>query len=520
MDPLSADSASPQGSVPSLQAQQDAAGLGTEATSQPIAKPLPEPEQTQLPTNSTLPTAAGAAPSSKADPSLPPDLAARQQLLIQADQLYQKGQREAAEALYQQAKEPFPGQSNVLPLAEPIFAPTSLPRAGQVYWRESEAGLQQKLQTRIFVPLGLLVKEYPQFVPGHLRLAEALTAAGKPEEALEVMTQAASLYPNQPEVQKGLIQQQAQGKKWLDAAITARQFTLLNPDHADALAFSQLAETYQQKFEARLRSDITNNTIGSVVTGALGIALTGNPLSGLSTLQTSILLLRGETAVGNAIAERTQRRLPMIEDAEVQAYVDRIGSKLTRLTGRPLDYQFYVINDEKLNAFALPGGKVFINGGAILKSQSEAELAGLMAHELSHAVLSHGFQLVTQSSATGGVTKFLPFVGGLLGNLAEADYSRDMEQQADLMGTRLLVSAGYAADGLRNLMVTLQQEEKGPLLPWFSSHPLSQDRIHYLEWLIIKNGYNRYAYEGIEEHQRIQELVRSQLKALKIEKDI
>ncbi|NJN38746.1 MAG: M48 family metalloprotease [Acaryochloridaceae cyanobacterium CSU_3_4] len=478
---------------------------GTEVDPTPSPQTIPSPSPPQ--TTPSQPAANQVTVSSEEQ--------ARQKFLIEGDRLYQAGQKAKAEALYRQAKAPFPEQSEREPLPEPITDPTQLPPGGRVYWREAAAGLSLKLKTRIFVPLRLLVKEYPQFVPGHLQLADALFADKKPEQALAVMERVASLYPRQPDLQKGLIKQQTQAKRWLEASITARQFALLNPDHPDIPTFLQLSDEYQERFRSRLRTQITNNTIGSLITGALGIALTGNPFAGLSALQTSALLLRGETAVGEAVADRAKRQLPLIEDPEIQAYVDRIAQKLTTLAGRKFNYQFYVVNDNKLNAFALPGGKVFINGGAILKSKSEAELAGLIAHELSHAVLSHGFQIATESSEAGGLMGLIPFVGGLFTNLVVADYSRDMEQQADILGTRLLASAGYAADGLRNLMATLSQEDKPFVAPWFSSHPGSQTRIRYLETLITENGYNRYAYEGIAEHQRMQGLVRSHLKKAK-----
>lgn len=363
------------------------------------------------------------------------------------------------------------------------------------------------------------MKEYPEFVPGHLRLAEELVGDDKNDEALGVMARAAALYPNQPELQKGLMQQQTQVKQWLEASITARQFSLLNPDHPEAPEFARLSEEYQDRFRARLRTQITNNTIGSFITGALGIAITGSPIPGLSALQTSILLLRGESAVGDAIANRAKRQLPLIENPDVQDYIDRIAQKLTPIAGREFNYQFYVVNNEKLNAFALPGGKIFINGGAILKSNSEAELAGLIAHELAHAVLSHGFQIATESAEAGGLTRLIPYVGGLFTSVVVADYSREMERQADVLGTRLLASANYAADGLRNLMVTLGKEDKPFVAPWFSTHPGSLERVQYLETLITDNGYNRYAYEGIEEHQRIQALVRAELKKAKEEEE-
>ena len=446
-----------------------------------------------------------------ADPSAQsPEDIAREQQLMEADALYQAGQLAEAEALYRQAKSPFPLETAAERPADPILDPALLPPGGKVYWRESTAGLDLNLETRTLVPLKLLVQTHPEFVPGHLRYAEALRDYEQPEDALAVLERAAVRYPNQPDLQKGLSQFQAEAKKWLEASITARQFTLLNPDHPDAPEFAQLAEDYHKKFRSDLRSRLTNNIIGGILSGAVGLAVTGNPFSTLSTVQTSLLLLRGETAVGNSVARRARKQLPLIEDPEVQAYVNRIGQKLVALSGRDFNYEFYVVKSKQLNAFALPGGKIFINGGAIVQCKSEAELAGLIAHEISHAELSHGFQLVTQGNTTANITQLIPFVGGLVTNVAVTDYSREMEQQADLLGTRMLASAGYAADGLRDLMVTLAAENKSTPFPLLATHPVSQKRVRYLEALIEQNGYNRYAYVGIAEHKQIQ----AQVKAL------
>jgi beta-barrel assembly-enhancing protease len=168
--------------------------------------------------------------------------------------------------------------------------------------------------------------------------------------------------------------------------------------------------------------------------------------------------------------------------------------------------------DKDLNAFALPGGKVFINAGAIVKTSSEAELAGLLAHELSHTILSHGFQLMTKGNLTFNLAQFIPRVGGLVGNLLTLDYSRDMERQADVLGTRLLASSDYAADGLYNLMVILGKENKNSPPSWLSSHPATKNRVQYLAEQIQENGYNRYAYEGVERHAKVRERVRQLLR--------
>jgi predicted Zn-dependent protease len=167
--------------------------------------------------------------------------------------------------------------------------------------------------------------------------------------------------------------------------------------------------------------------------------------------------------------------------------------------------------DETLNAFALPGGKVFVNAGAIMRTDSEAELAGLLAHEVAHAALSHGFQLMTQGNLTANVVSYIPYVGNAASSLIVLNYSRDMEQQADIVGTRILVNAGYAADGVHNLMVQLrsQQDKDNPEPPaWLSSHPNTKQRISYMEQVIVDHNLNRFTYEGVAPHQEIQQLAR------------
>jgi predicted Zn-dependent protease len=179
---------------------------------------------------------------------------------------------------------------------------------------------------------------------------------------------------------------------------------------------------------------------------------------------------------------------------------------VARVAGRKeFQYEFNVILEDKINAFALPGGKIFLNAGAIKSSNSEAELVGLLAHEVSHAVLSHGFQLVTEGNLLSNVTQFIP-LGGTIAQLFVLDYSREMERQADILGTRMLTSLGYAADGLRNLMVTLKQEAPSHPYSWLATHPVTDERIRYLEELIQRNGYNRYTYEGVARHTEMRQI--------------
>ena len=495
----------------------------------PVATPTP-PVPDSSPESKPTPDTPASDPKAKpaAEDAIVPIKSAaeieRQKQLAEADRLYRAGDTAAAEKIYRLIKTPFAAAPEPLPQPEPITDAELLSPSGKVFWRESTIGLEQKMESRIFVPLQLLTEKIPQFIPGHLRLAQALTERGKPDQALAVLEKAAGLYPNQPELLKARITALAQNEKWMEAAIAARQFALLNPESPLAPEFTTLAEENQKRYQQHMRRKLNSNLVGGIITGALSYALTGSLYGPFNAVQATALMLRGESAVGDRVTKQAKRQLVIVEDSEVVEYVNEIGQKLTKVAGRnEFKYEFFVVMDDALNAFALPGGKVFVNLGAIAKTNSEAELAGLLAHELSHAVLSHGFQLMTQGTLTANVTQFIPYVGGLAGDLLVLNYSRDMERQADTMGTRILASADYAADGLRNLMVTLQQQEskKGKNSPpeWASSHPATPERVRYLETLIITGSYNRYAFEGVERHAAMQAKVEKMLKDHKAEEE-
>jgi predicted Zn-dependent protease len=211
-----------------------------------------------------------------------------------------------------------------------------------------------------------------------------------------------------------------------------------------------------------------------------------------------------------------------MEDEQVLNYLREVGNKLALVAGRDdFQYEFYVIMDDDLNAFALPGGKVFVNAGAILRTNSEAELAGLLAHELSHAVLSHGFQLVTQGNLTANVTQFVPYGGTFSVTYWFSTTVGIWNVRQIIWEQGFLASSGYAADGMRNLMVTLDKQERDrPLFSWLSSHPDTRQRISYLEDSHpAQNGYNRYSYEGVARHLEIQKRVAQLLKEYKERKD-
>ncbi len=472
-----------------------------------------------LPSESTIATLEKKPKNSQSEKIFPTNLEPQtpEQKLAEADRLYLAGEKAAAEKLYREVKEPFAKDIEAkINRPKAIYEPTELPVKAQVYWEQVQKGLAKNIKNQIFVSLELLVKEYPEFIPGHIQLAEALKTYEQTELALEVLNQAAGLYPKEPELIRAKITTLADQKKWLEATLSAQQFALMNPEHSQVDEFNQLAETYRKKFQSQLKSRLRRNTIANVVTGALGVAITGNPFAAMNAVQTTAFMLQGESRIGKNIAKSATKSLPMVKDEEIIEYVNNMGKKLAKMTGRnEFEYNFYIVNDENLNAFALPGGQIFVNLGAIVKTNSEAELAGLLAHELAHTVLSHGFKLMSEGNLITSVTQYIPYAGGTVSNLIVLNYSREMERQADVLGTRILVSTGYAADGVRNLMVTLNKgKEDIGILAWLSTHPETAERVRYLEELIVNSSYNRYGYEGVVYHGKMQ----AKAKALLVEK--
>jgi predicted Zn-dependent protease len=437
-----------------------------------------------------------------------PKLSRRQQLLITADEHYLAGSYAEAETIYRQVKNEL-WLTDALPTRpEPVLDAADLPPGGAVYWREANQGLELGLAHRTLVPLQLLVETYPEFIPGQVLYGRYLMAQDDLEAADEALDRALIRYPSQPDLLQARVEVQMALERWVEASITARQFTILNPDHPEVGAMATLAASNLDRFRAEMNAQLTQNFIGNLITGTAGFVLTGGLLGPFTAVNSAIVLMQGEDAIGERVAEQVKDQLPLLQAPEVEAYINAIGHDLARLSGRDeFDYDFYVLDDEALNAFALPGGKIFINSGAILKTHSEAELAGLVAHEISHAVLSHGFQMATNSNLLSSLASFIPIpeLANVAAGLAITGYSRQMERQADVLGTQLLATAGYAADGLHNLMVILEAEvdDRGGI-PWFSTHPAPDERVAYLQQIVETGGYNRYAYEGVASHLAIQ----------------
>ena len=203
-----------------------------------------------------------------------------------------------------------------------------------------------------------------------------------------------------------------------------------------------------------------------------------------------------DVQVGRENAAQVDKELPILQDATVERYVNELGRRLSAYTPNNREeyvWQFKVVNSEDINAFALPGGFIYVNRATIEAAQDEAQLAGVMAHEEGHVVMRHGtHQASTMMLAKGAVG----ILGGVLGgqdgsptgtvlqgvvglgvNSAFLHNSRQAESQADQVGTYVLYQAGYDPQAMVQFFEIIEQKYPQRTLQFFSDHPNPENRI-------------------------------------------
>src|SRR5437763_7057285 len=222
--------------------------------------------------------------------------------------------------------------------------------------------------------------------------------------------------------------------------------------------------------------------------------------AGISDAQTKIksgfnlFSPQDDVQIGQQSAAQAEQQLPIVNDAQTNAYINRLGERLAANAGGPqFQYRFRVVNSSDINAFALPGGFVYVNRGVIDQARTEGELAGVLAHELSHVALRHGTHQASKAylaqagiSILGGLlggrvgqgtAQIINAVGGLGLNALFLKYSRDLESQADVRGSQILAASGYAPQDMINFFHTLESVDTSEKTNWMSDHPAPPDRI-------------------------------------------
>ena len=236
--------------------------------------------------------------------------------------------------------------------------------------------------------------------------------------------------------------------------------------------------------------------------GALTLTMA---LGSASVAAFQLVSVRDEIEIGQQAQQEIKRQTPEVRDTQVRQYVASLGGRLAaHASGADYPYSFSTADYRELNAFALPGGPVWINRGILAESGNEAQVAGVMAHEIAHVAHRHAAQQMTKGTVANGL---LGLLGAVLGNdgagAAAArmaagvtangfmlKFSRDDEREADQEGVRIMQRAGYDARGMLEFMQVLAQQSgrSGGAAEFLSTHPAPASRVRELEQLVAQTG--------------------------------
>ena len=243
--------------------------------------------------------------------------------------------------------------------------------------------------------------------------------------------------------------------------------------------------------------------------------------------------VQDDVKLGSQAALEIERKFPILRDGDATDYVERIGQTL--VDGIPgefrqpaFNYRFKLVNARDLNAFALPGGPMYVNRGMIESARNEGELAGVMAHEISHVALRHATAQATKQSSTKSMLGQIGLVlgGAILGGQTGAQlgalgaqawmtkYSREYESEADMLGAQIMARAGYDPRDLANVFRTIQQERSGGTPEWLSSHPDPGNRYEKINREATYLQVSSNPIKSTRDFERIKERFRAMPRAL------
>jgi predicted Zn-dependent protease len=230
-------------------------------------------------------------------------------------------------------------------------------------------------------------------------------------------------------------------------------------------------------------------------------------LPGIQVIQLTSLSDKQEVALGGQINDEILKQVELYDDPEINNYVKQIGARLVPQSDRPnLPFTFQVVNDDSINAFATAGGYVYVNTGLLKAAETEAEVAGVMAHEIAHITNKHALKQMRQRIIAGGLAdaagvdnNVLVAVGVEVGlNLPR---SRRDEYEADQNGLENLIRSGYAPSGMIAFFQKLLNAGGGSMPTFLTTHPHTEDRIANLEQMLQQAQINPNMGDGLNQNQ-------------------
>jgi predicted Zn-dependent protease len=207
-----------------------------------------------------------------------------------------------------------------------------------------------------------------------------------------------------------------------------------------------------------------------------------------------------ESRLGRELASEVDRQAKFISDPLITEYVNRIGQNIVLRSDSKIPFIIKVIDSAEVNAFALPGGFLYVNSGLLLAADNEAEIAGVMAHEIAHVAARHGVEQASKGRLLQYLSIPLIFVGGPIGAIVQnaasilvpltfLKFSRGAEEEADRLGLQYMWAAGYDPTSLMSFFEKLKAKEKkepGTLAKVFSTHPTTNNRIEKARNLLMR----------------------------------
>lgn len=209
-----------------------------------------------------------------------------------------------------------------------------------------------------------------------------------------------------------------------------------------------------------------------------------------------------EVEMGQQYSAQINAQLPIVQDAEINRYVNVLGDSISRLADdRGIQYSFFIVNASEVNAFAVPGGFIYVNRGLIDRTENLSQLAGVLGHEIGHVVRRHSVkQMEKAQGANIGIVLGCTLINVCGSQAAQAaiqvggsalfaKFSRDDEREADVEGVKNVIRAGINPNGIPQMFQILlneRQRSPGSVEGWFASHPGEEERIQETQAMIAQ----------------------------------